>query len=283
MRKPAWLLLLLCGVLQQPASGQPPKPPTPSAEAPALVERNVTIACLDCDRPFGGDGHRKAFNGLLANSYTTKLRHALFYQDSVHQFESRAHFDNCDFDAATAYVESLLGEADGHVKSAQAARARNDAQAVESLALKAFFSVGQALHAVQDFYAHTNYVELTKDQLKDAADIEVVPFWTPAGKEKLQRLRQSGLISGFVFWGVPQRCPAGTMSHADLAKDGETTTSGKVRVAHLENISQYRLALVAARTASVQFLQHCFKRWPLLQELNGRYTAFEVMVDRRGL
>lgn len=90
-------------------------------------------------------------------------------------------------------------------------------------------------------------------------------------------------MSGFVFWGLPQLCPSGTTSHADLAKDNATTKSGAVKVAHLENQSQYRIALFLARKASEMFLADAFKRWPLLKEVNGDLVAFEVLVDRRGI
>ncbi|MDM0108500.1 hypothetical protein QTH97_26365 [Variovorax sp. J22R24] len=238
---------------------------------------------MNCDKPFGSEGHKEAMKDLASNEYAKQLRRALFYQDSVHQFESKAHFDNCDFDGATAYVDTLLNEAEQQVLVAQAGKAKKDTVAMVAAGEKAFFSIGQALHAVQDFYAHSNYIEMTKDTVKDATDIAVIPFWTPEGNAALRKLQQNGLVSGFVFWGIPQLCPAGAQSHADLAKDSEDTKSGKVRVAHLENLSQYRLAIVAARQASSDFLRYSFKRWPLLDELNGKYVAFEVLVDRRGL
>lgn len=262
---------------------EPAKPPPPPQTVPDLQGSQVTVLCVVCDRPFGSDGHKEAMKTLASNVYAAELRRALFYQDTLHQFESRAHFDNCDFDSATAYVDELLEEAGGHVKAATSFKANSDNAGIEVSAKKAFFAIGQALHVVQDFYAHSNYIELTKDTVKNATDIAVVPTWTPEGKAQLQKLRQNGLVSGYVFWGVPQRCPTGAMSHGDLAKDSDTTKSGRVKVAHLENLSQYRLAVVTARQASSQFLRHAFKRWPLLNELNGKYLAFEVLVDRRGL
>ncbi|MCW5640954.1 MAG: hypothetical protein KIT63_02515 [Rhodoferax sp.] len=220
---------------------------------------------------------------LVSNVYAQELRRALFYQDSIHQFESKAHFDNCDFDSATAYIDSLLNEADGYVKAAGIAEKTGDKSALENSAKAAFFAIGQALHAAQDFYAHSNYIEMSVASVKDATEIPVVPMWTQEGKVLLKQLRDKGLVSGYVFWGVPQKCAAGVKSHKELAKDSESTVSGKVRVPHLENLSRFRLAVVAARAASSQLLRYAFKRWPLLAELNGKYVAVEVLVDRRGL
>ena len=144
-------------------------------------------------------------------------------QDSYHQFESKAHFDNCDFDQAVAYIDSLLFEVDVHVAAAKAAKEKNDKAAFNVYMLKAFFALGQALHGVQDFYAHTNYVELSVGEVTTETDIGIVSPWTQSGKNKIKELSAKGLVSGYVFWGVPQKCPQGSLSHADMAKDKATT------------------------------------------------------------
>ena len=276
------VVLILVNLTVPSSRAEESKPPTPPQTVPALQTiKDPVIFCASCDRPFGGDGHKGAMKDLVSNAFVAELRRALYYQDSVHQFESKAHFDNCDFDSAIAYVDNLLEEADGHVKAAL--NAGKDAKAKEAAVKKAFFAIGQGLHTVQDFYAHSNYIELTKDATKDSLGFPVVAVWTDAGKALTQKLRSSGLVSGFVFWGFSQKCPSGSKSHGDLAKDSESTTSGKVRVAHLENFSHYQLALFTARRASADFLRYTLKRWPLLEEMNGKYLAFEVLVDRRGL
>lgn len=86
-----------------------------------------------------------------------------------------------------------------------------------------------------------------------------------------------------MFWGVPQKCPSGTISHGKLAKDAGDTESGKVAVAHLQNISQYKIAVYLAREASLQLLVDAFQKWPLLKELNGEAVALDVLVDRRNV
>ena len=91
--------------------------------------------------------------GLASNPYAKELRRALFYQDSVHQFESKAHFDNCDFDGASTYVDALLGEADGHVLSAQAAKAKKDPAAMAAAGEKAFFATWRSTRRKLDSLA----------------------------------------------------------------------------------------------------------------------------------
>lgn len=269
----------LVATAQQPG----PKPPKPPDTIPSLRETKPVILCGDCDQPFDDQTHAQVLQGLLSNKYIGELRKALYWQDTLHQFESKAHYDNCDFEGSTAYVDSLLAEIDRHVDAAKAAKEKGDRSAVEPLVLKAFFALGQALHGVQDFYAHTNYVEMSVGSAKKSTDIEIVTPWTQSGKDRIKELTAKGLVSGFVFWGVPQKCAEGAASHSEMAKDKETTASGKVRVPHLQNRSRYRIAAQLAREASQGLVDDAFRRWPLLKEVNGQHVAFEVLVDRRGL
>ena len=272
--------------LSQPLWAQqanPPRPPRPPEQVPDLNTVKPIIVCGNCDQPFDTSTHREVLDALVSNAYVGELRRALYLQDTYHQFESRAHFDNCDFDGATEYIDSLLGEVDGHVRVASEARDRADSANLDAAVKKAFFALGQALHGVQDFYAHTNYVELSVSNVTKSTDIEIVAPWNQGGKKRIKELADKGLVSGFVFWGFPQKCSNGTPSHADLAKDKVTTKSGAVKVPHLENRSRYQIAVQLAREASQKLIDEAFWRWTLLKEVNGQYVAFELLVDRRGL
>lgn len=268
-------------VSQSAHAADSPKPPPPSEEVPGLLEARPLVLCVGCDEPFDPDTHEITLKELASNPYLAELRKALYWQDILHQFESKAHFDNCDFDSATSYITSLLEEADGHVGNAQKAKDSGDKVGTEASAAKAFFALGQALHAVQDFYAHTNYVEMATPKVKKITDIEVIAPWRQKGRDRIQELRGQGLYSGYVFWGFPQKCPPGTASHGDLAKDSVTTKSGAKLLSHLQNFSQYKVAVVLARQASLQLMTDAFKRWPLLKELNGPHVPLEILVDRR--
>jgi len=107
---------------------------------------------------------------------------------------------------------------------------------------KAFFALGQALHGTQDFYAHTNYVELQTPQVKKVTELEVVAPWRAEGSARIEQLQAKGLVSGVVFWGFPKKCPANTISHANLSKDSESTRGGKKLIGRLQNLSQHRIA-----------------------------------------
>ena len=261
------------------ATGKAPPPPAPVV--PSLPAAKPPIMCVDCDQPFDTTTHKEVLEGLANNLYIGELRKALYLQDTYHQFESKAHFDNCDFDAAIAYIGELYAEAGRYADEAAKAKAAGNADAMQKAALSAFFAIGQTLHGVQDFYAHTNYVELQVGGVKAVTDIPLVLPWRAEGKARIAELRKAGLISGFVFWGVPQACPSGTISHGKLAKDAATTTSGKVAIAHLNNLNQYKIAAFLARETSLRLMTDAFKKWPLLKELNGELVALDVLVDRR--
>ena len=263
---------------------------------PDIRTTDAVLLCVDCEQEFDPAEHEKILKGLLNNAYIGELRKALYWQDIVHQFQSKAHFDNCDFDSAIGYIDSLLSEVQEHVFAAQRAQSTRDESALQAAARGAFFSIGQALHAIQDFYAHSNYVELTKHSVTRVTNLKVVAPWRHEGKARMTELRREGLVSGYVWWGFPQHCSSCSISHADLAKDSETTTSGQAKISHLKNISQYGIARFLATEASQEFLRDAFKRWPLLKELNcksnepnlssknsdcGSHMAFEVLLDRR--
>lgn len=155
------------------ASG-PRRPPPPPAEVPDIRKANPPVLCVDCDRPFDTATHKNVLDGLVSNPYIGELRKALYWQDTYHQFESKAHFDNCDFDGAARYITELLAETGTHVEAAGKAKVAGDKAATQKSALSAFFSLGQALHGTQDFYAHTNYVELHAHKAKKVTDIPVL-------------------------------------------------------------------------------------------------------------
>lgn len=275
------IVSMLFAFAASPSAQENESPKPPSDQVPDLIDVKTVIFCGDCDQPFDFPTHKEVLKNLVSNAYIGELRTALYRQDIIHQFQSKAHFDNCDFNNAIDYIDTLLTEIDEHVVVAKVAQDTNNTDDMSLSAKKAFFALGQALHGIQDFYAHTNYVELSVNKVKKSTEIDVIAPWRPAGKQRIKELIEQGLVSGFVFWGFPQKCASDTPSHADLAKDKATTKSGAIKVAHLQNRNQYQIAVQLAREASQIFVDDAFKRWPLLKEVNGKYVAFEIFVDRR--
>lgn len=259
------------------------KPPAPPPDTPSLNVDHATVVCPSCDQKFEFPEHEEANKNLVGNKFIKELREAMYWQDTYHQFESRAHFDNCAFGESIQYVAELLKEVNDHVARAQSAIDNERDADAEGYAKNAFFSLGQALHAVQDLYAHSNYVELMSRKYKKVTDIPILHPWAPQDVKSIGELKKNGLVSGYVFWGFPQSCAKGVPSHAKLAKDSSTMKAGKIVIPHFENLTQYKVALFLAKEASKDLIVHAFEQWPLLARMNGKYVAFEVFQERRGL
>jgi len=154
------------------------------------------------------------------------------------------HFDDCNFSGGSSVVRSSQAEAvaqlDPSITTPEA----------EALAIRAF---GRSLHALQDFYAHTNWVELGGEMLVDSSlgafptlePYSLVPssgFLVVQGRKpkraalsrdetapypssavvtaKVGKTRAPGLISGTVDYEAGDFCPASVaMTHEQLNKD----------------------------------------------------------------
>lgn len=120
-------------------AGKAPPPPPPVV--PSLPAVKPPVLCVDCDQPFDTTTHKEVLERLANNAYLGELRKALYLQDTYHQFESKAHFDNCDFDAAVAYIDELYAEAGRYADAAAKAKTAGDKDAMQKAALSAFFAL----------------------------------------------------------------------------------------------------------------------------------------------
>jgi hypothetical protein len=156
------------------------------------------------------------------------------------------HFDDCNFTGGAAVVRTSQAEAVAQLDPSAAPGA-------DSAAIPAF---GHALHAVQDFYAHTNWIELGGQVLVDGS-LGAFPALSPystvpstgfvivqgnkpkhaalsredSGRYptsaivtvKLDKTRAPGLISGTVDYEPGNFCPDSVaMTHDELNKDRST-------------------------------------------------------------
>jgi len=247
----------------------------------ADTARAEGVTDLTIDRhsaQFSGAVHRALLKKLVANSFAFELQKALHFQDIVHQFESKAHFDNCDFENSIRYIESLLEQVGIYSELSLMGRKAGNTAKVNAAAKRAFFVLGQALHSVQDFYAHTDYVDKAAQRFRTLGDIPIIMPWTQEGKSFINEQAASGeLKSGFVFWGLPQKCPAGSKSHADLAKDKPDSPNGQVPIPTMQNRTLHEIATYLAGVASQRLIEFAFKRWPLLKELNEGQAQIDAV------
>ena len=117
----------------------------------------------------------------------------------LRQVESRIHFDNCAFKEGSLYIEKQweMIDSDG------------DRRSSSSLSL-----FGRLLHTVQDFYAHSNWVEI---HLNEA----LIPLWDLQVKSL-----PAGIMSGTWVIGEPKKCSPGTPDHDELNKDEPSSKAG---------------------------------------------------------
>lgn len=163
------------------------------------------------------------------------------------------HFDDCNFSGGSAVV------ADSQAEAVEALDPSAISPESELAAIRAF---ARSLHALQDFYAHTNWIELGGDQLVDSS-VNPFPLLAPYStipssgfiviqgpkpkhatlsrdarapypvsavvSAKVAKDRAPGLISGTVDYEAGNFCPKPVaLSHDELNKD-KSTNVGRTR------------------------------------------------------
>ncbi len=194
------------------------------------------------------------------------------------------HFDDCNFTGGSQVVRQSEAEA------VAALEPKRPPAEGDALAIRAF---GRALHAVQDFYAHTNWVELGGDVIVDSS-LGAFPVFKPysavpstgfvvvqgAPPKQAALTRDSasaypesavvsvqlggppkrqgtapGLVSGTVDYETGDFCPASVaMTHDELNKD---------KSALVERSEQYE----AAKTLAILQSEH---EWCRLRALTRK-------------
>jgi hypothetical protein len=167
---------------------------------------------------------------ILSDSNLGKVIIANLSQD-LDQVDSDHHFDNCCFEEGAKYIE-------GEWKNVQA-----QADKLSDNGLAAF---GRLLHTVQDFYAHSNWVEI--HQFYDP-----IPVW-----DLDVRNLPYGIMSGTWFIGHPKKCNSSVPPHTKLNKDDPNSEEGQKIVATGPNKGKTLFSLAresAIRATLIQFEQ----------------------------
>lgn len=143
---------------------------------------------------------------------------------------SGVHCDNCAFPEGAARVSNcwrLIGS-------------ENDRFSARSL--RAF---GGLLHTTQDFYSHSNWVELHRAS-------SPIPQW-----DQDPSSLPAEILSGTVLHAEPKRCSPGTPDHILVNKDADWSEQGKKAVSGGPNNGKtfFELAFEAAVEASVLQLE----------------------------
>lgn len=217
--------------------------------------------------------HQK-LSGMKNPECTAMIDRAHWMQDIFLQSESRMHFDNCAFEEGIGFIQEM------------AAIVREQGKHPDDAAMRreALFALGRALHTIQDFYAHSTYVELMdKSAAANVSREEGLPvfkLWEQTARSELPALRKQELVSGTWAIGGPKKCGSSNKTHGELAKDSKATSSGAAKLAHakqwkLEN--RFEAAFDLARRATLQFVNEVVP--PELVKSCGGVMAALVLVD----
>ncbi|MGH7743090.1 MAG: hypothetical protein ACRENS_13830, partial [Candidatus Eiseniibacteriota bacterium] len=138
---------------------------------------------------------------------------------------------------------------------------------------RAFITFGKALHGIQDFYAHSTWIELNLDLIRVGGMINSCPLWNGeflGGTVAVGGSTIEGLQTG--YFGLPP--PPGSTTHDALNKDGPGTPQGSVVVNRLFPAGRigtyYEIASGQVGGGNRPFLlaglapQHTLKAWQCL-------------------
>ncbi|HYO67081.1 MAG TPA: HET-C-related protein [Archangium sp.] len=223
--------------------------------------------------------HADVLTGLSNHHCTKILGNAQWNQDILNFNISDAHFDNCAFEESLAYIQKRLAEVQTQVVAYEQSDKKNP-----ELIDEAIKSLGQAIHGIQDFYSHSNYVEYAASAKLSQEAAMRLKLWDLGARERLRNLADTQkLVTGVVFYETPKRCAPGALGHSDLNKDSKTSTVGKaaVEAAWAANRTHHMVAVDWARHASIQFLRHAFTKWQVLDTYCQSQIGVGVTFDAR--
>jgi hypothetical protein len=122
---------------------------------------------------------------------------------------------------------------------------------------------GKILHAIQDLYSHSNYIEMMNAQFDVGADINgnnTIPLWPMSpGSTDIP----DGVYTGNYTWHVPLpwlKDPSPQPTHDQMAKDSPDSPAG--RVVNFNGNSMYELALDAATRATSEAWRQFVQMFP---------------------
>ena len=177
--------------------------------------------------PVHSDITAEANQGFLSDQQLALVISFNISQD-LRQTESKIHFDNCNFPGASEYIQQQWQLIEAH----------------HGVSYTTFAAFGFLLHTVQDFYAHSNWIEIHQQE-------DPIPVWDL----NLATLPPD-IVSGTWRFGFPKKCPRGAPTHDQLNKDKATSEEGRKIVTSGPNTGKtyFQLAFdCAIRASEVQF------------------------------
>lgn len=152
------------------------------------------------------------------------LNKALWHQDLLAFLGSRHHFDNCAFSEGIEQINQHFeaNEAD-YLKLQNTTNEKEKKQIRERI----IFRTGRLLHSTQDFFSHSNFVELMQEKHSKIEEVPLADFWTKEGQKQILQLSRNDLVSEKFFLSFPHRCTQNNSQTQNLSKDSPKKMAGK--------------------------------------------------------
>jgi len=269
-----WAGAVLCAEERRISANSAGEPAPPTDDnAPSFASLSGQRDAVSIDRPLApGDLAAIILADRRATTCSDALIRAQWQQDYVPQnrFLEAAHFDNCQIDASFQYMREQY--------------ARANAAASSGDVFKALRHLGYVLHSVQDFYAHTNFVELAAERWPQFTALPTQVLWEEHLNESLEELRPH-LLSGLWGWEriwPSDRCPQGTPTHGNLNKDSADSARGQTLIRSW-GMTHYRAALELTKASMKKLLRDMMRRnnWSQVVAACGTSYGFGLRGDAR--
>lgn len=208
-------------------------------------------------------------------SWRKRLNRSNFYQDIFRFFWARYHFDNCNFSQGIKQVQKFQREIERDYEKLRTAPTRKHRDKYRG---RIIFKTGRIIHALQDFYSHSNFVELNITRFDSIDDVPLVDLWSREGQEQFLDMANDGLESHYFLFSFPKKCTKRPKAH--LSKDPGRSRGGSVSTRWKRSdgskYTAFEAAYFLSEVATTHIFRELFTKYPLLVEmedqrdLNGR-------------
>lgn len=194
------------------------------------------------------------------------------------------HFDNNRLDEGRAHVETMMEQA----RVGLAGSLSGSEVDVRRVGV-ALMDFGRALHAIQDFYAHSTWIDNNRDLIRIGGRIESCPLWNgeQLGEANLGGITIFGTQTGYVDLATPP----GSVTHAALNKDAPGSSQGALTITRIFPPgvigTKYEIASGQVGGSSNPYLdtglapRHTIKAWQCLQSGCAIYNLPEGATGAR--
>ncbi|MBX3291492.1 MAG: hypothetical protein KF881_01220 [Acidobacteria bacterium] len=198
-------------------------------------------------------------------SWRKRLNRSNFYQDIFRFFWARYHFDNCNFSQGIKQVQKFQREIERDYEKLRTAPTRKHRDKYRG---RIIFKTGRIIHALHDFFSHSNFVELNTAKFDSIIDVPLVDIWSRKGQQEFLGWVNDGLESHYFLLSFPKRCAKKPRS--PLAKDPGRSRAGRFPTKWKRQdggiFTSFEAAEYLSEVATTHIFKEIFKTYPMMFE-----------------